>query len=504
MKATSLFGASWLAVLMVVTNTTATAQENDDTAARVQQLETQLGTLNSQIQDLKAQVQSSARAPQDAKPNQSVNVRFGDRIVFEDPRGDWSVFLSGRVQLDYRQFNAEGAIANTFSQRRVRLGAGAQVFKNYAIYVEGDFASGDATGTTQQSSRATVTYLDLGFWDAARIRLGQFKPQIGLEQTLLDLQSDFMERGLQQNILDGNGLNYDRGIMLFGAPRPGLWYAASVTNGTGINLEERQSNTQDVQAQGKDLTLRTVVDLARMLEVDRSILHLGLGYKNGIAANSTASPYSAPGARTEARGITFFNPQPFNATGRDETNIERTLWAFESLLAFGPVKLQGEYWKAEYTGTRNLPVPVTAFSPKIKGGYLAAMWLLTGEDYVENYRDSIPQKSKPKNRLALGPDGGWGAWELGLRYSFFDASGFNSAAAAGTGQIGASATGVTPVVSVSTNKAKAYTAQVKWIHNVFARMMLDYVDTRFDTPVTANGVTLAREKAAMLRYQVDF
>ena len=102
------------------------------------------------------------------------------------------------------------------------------------------------------------------------------------------------------------------------------------------------------------------------------------------------------------------------------------------------------------------------------------------------------------------PGYAWGAWEVGLRYSFFDASDFKTTNPVSTGQLGPGAATTTPVVTTSTNKATAYTAQLKWIQNTYVRTLLDYVRTDFDTPVTANGKTINHEDAIMMRVQVDF
>ena len=479
-----------------------------DSDEKIRKLEEGIETMRRELEEVKAQTQDAkdkAAQVEQRVESQGVQARFNEGVIFEDPRGDWAVRLSGRAQLDYRHYQADDILADDFGMRRIRLGAGVTLYKDYVVYVEGDFASGDATGTTQQQMRATLAYIDINWWKPARIRLGQFKPQIGLEQTLLDLQSDFMERGLQQNILDGNGINYDRGIMVSGAPVPGTWYAVMVSNGTGQNLEEKQANVQEANSDSKDVTVRGVLDFAKILSVDNAIFHIGAGYKWGEQTNSPAFPFAAPVARTEARGITFFNPAAFNATtGRDVSNIDRKISAAEMLMAYGPVKLQGEYWIAEYSGTRYAPGPVMEFSPKINAGYLAAMWLITGESYSDNYRDSIPQKIKPRNRFSWGKDGGWGAWEVGLRYSFFDGSDFKTTNPVSTGQLGAGAAATTPAVTTSTNKATAYTAQLKWIQNTYVRTLLDYVRTDFDTTVVANGKAINHEDAIMMRVQVDF
>lgn len=478
-----------------------------DSDEKIHRLEEGIETMRRELEEVKSQAQDAgdkATQVEQRVDSRGVQARFNEGVTFADPGGDWSVRVSGRAQLDFRHYEQDSVLADDFSMRRIRLGAGVTLYKDYSVYVEGDFASGDATGTTQQQSRATLAYIDVNWWKPARIRLGQFKPQIGLEQTLLDLQSDYMERGLQQNILDGNGINYDRGFMVSGAPLPGTWYAVTVSNGTGQNLEEKQANVQEAGSDSKDVTVRGVLDFAKILSVNDAIFHVGAGYKWGEQTNSTTSPFAAPAARTEARGITFFNPVAFNTAGHNVSNIDRRMSAAELLMAYGPVKLQGEYWTAQYQGTRYAPGPVVDFSPKINAGYLSAMWLITGESYADFYRDSIPQKIKPRNQFGWGPDNGWGAWEAGFRYSFFDASDFKTTNPVSTGQLGAGAAATTPAVTVSTNKATAYSAQLKWIQNTYARTLLDYVRTEFDTPVVANGKSIDHEDAIMMRFQVDF
>ncbi len=232
-----------------------------------------------EVANIRAQAQETREqlnAAQQRLDQQTVNARFSDGVYFEDPRGNWSVRLGGRAQLDYRGFNPDAALADTFSVRRARLGAQVTLFKDFAINLEGEFASGDATGAAAQTSQETLGYLEYQRFPGARMRFGQFKPQFGLEQTLLDLRSDFMERALTRNILDGNFLNYDRGVMVHGAPLPGLYYAVALTNGTGRNREEKRANSQDARADSKVITARLVYDFARLLPVRDSVFHFGV------------------------------------------------------------------------------------------------------------------------------------------------------------------------------------------------------------------------------------
>jgi phosphate-selective porin OprO and OprP len=429
---------------------------------------------------------------------QGIQARFSDGIFFEDPRGNWSLRIGGRVQLDYRKFSPGGAVADTFSLRRVRAGVDATLYKDYRIVVEAEFANGNATSGTAQNVALTNAYFDIAtLGPGARIRLGQFKPAFGYEQTLLDLSSDYMERSFGQSLLQN--LNYDRGVMVYGVPAAGLWYGLTLANGVGINLEERQGNAQETGADRPEFSARLTGNLVQFTGMQDKIVQAGVSYKSGSLANSPANPFSAASVQTEGRGVTFFTPAPFNATGTTADNIGRTLLNYEYLFSWGPVKLQGEWFQAIYDGRVTSVTPTVAFKRKLEADYISVMWLVTGENYSDFFRDSLSGKIKPRNRFVPGADSGWGAWELGLRYSRFNGKDFSNTNPANTGRLSAT----TPVAS-SSNEAQAVTLQVKWIPNLYTRFWMDVVGTNFETPIVVNGKTHSHERAWMMRAQIDF
>jgi len=83
-------------------------------------------------------------------------------------------------------------------------------------------------------------------------------------------------------------------------------------------------------------------------------------------------------------------------------------------------------------------------------------------------------------------NGGRGAWEVGVRFSQFEAD------------------NQYVVSTTSTNKADAFTAGLKWILNEHVRFMLDYVKTDFDTPTMAGTEMVNSEKAVNLRSAIHF
>lgn len=475
------------------------ASGTDQTAA-VKRAQAEAAAAASQIAELRDRVQAAEQ-----RLEQAPQSRLANGLMIEDSRGDWSARFNGRVQGDYRHYDPADALPQTFSVRRARLGLELTAFRKYVFFVEGEFITGNAQGNTTQGTSLTHAYLDLNWVPWARPRIGQFKPPIGLENSAADGLTDFQERSLTQSLLQN--LNYDRGIMLQGAPHKGLYYGASFTNGTGLNLEERNGSAQDVEARDLDLTARVALNLAPLFKWKDTVTHLGLDYKQGTVSNaptqgsSGTAGFVAATGRTEAFGTTFFTPQAFNGVGGVTAagDIDRTLQVAELALAWKRFKLQGESWKATYEGEQQAPNAV-AFSRDIDAHYLSAFWMITGESYADLYGGNATfGRIRPRNNLGWGKDGGAGAWEVGLRYSRFDASDFDNNNLAGTGALGASAP-----TTVSTDQAKAWTLMVKWIVNPYVRLLLNHVDTEFDTPVTTNTVSYDDERAITFRAQFDF
>ncbi len=468
-----------------------------DASQRVEELEEAVKTLTKEIDSLKGQVNDNKEktATVQQKVDTSVpTASLGEGVGFSDPRGNWTLRFNGRIQGDYRTYDPNGISASTFGLRRARIGAALTVLKDYQMYVEGEFINGAATGTTTQTAALTNGWLEAAWFKAARLRIGQFKPQFGFENSMPDVLTDFQERALTQSLLQN--LNYDRGIMVHGAPINGMYYGVTVSNGAGLNLEESQGSTDEARTDGKDLSVRLVQNFAEFLDVPDLVLHFGGSYKNGSVTTRGGTAFTPATVQTEARGITFFNSAALSGT-----DIDRTISELETTVAYGPVKVQGEYWQAQYEGSTAGGV---AYDRKLDAYYISMGWMITGEAYADSYRGGVYGRLRPRNNFSMEEGGGWGAWEFALRYSAFDGGDFTTTNAAGTGVLGPGSATLSPPVTVSTNKADAYTVQLKWLPNAYTRFLVNYVQTNFDTPVTANGETTDNEKAITLRAQFDF
>jgi phosphate-selective porin OprO/OprP len=212
-----------------------------------------------------------------------------------------------------------------------------------------------------------------------------------------------------------------------------------------------------------------------MMGNKEAIMHLGASY--GVDKDLPTSASGDIAIRTNGRGTTFFKSPAF-------TNPDVTRYGLEGIAAFGPYKLAAEYNNASYESSGVADRDIDAY-------YINASWMVTGESYAPVYKNGLMGgRMIPKNDFAAG--NGWGAWELGVRYSNFDAGDFTVASLAGG----------------STNKADSWTAGVKWITDPNTRFLLNYVDTSFDTAVTGYytsvPATYKNEKALNFRAQFDF
>lgn len=449
------------ASLLALAGVARAGEDVEDPQLRIRELERQMQQMAEQLKAVQEQLAKSAApagsAPAAATPasgGSPVEASFKNGLVFRDATGDWSLRLYTRAQLDYRQFSPDAFSADTFSMRRARIGAIATFFEDFTLRIEGEYS--------EASTKLNDGYLDYTHFKPAMLRLGQFKTMYGLERSQGAMDLNFMERAMTESLL---GSVFDRGVMLHGAPLEGVYYNLAYVNGTGQNIDE-----SNARSDSKDWSLRVVGNLAQWAGWKDSVVHVGGFYADG----KQASGMTIPTLRTEGRGVTFFSTTPTTFAG----DVDRTLQGVEMALAHGPVKLQGEWIRAGYDGA--------GFERDLSAWYTSVQWLVSGESYAGMYKNGVFGGIQPHRHFRWGREG-WGALELGVRYTQFDASDFRSLLAVG-----------------ATDGAEAWTLGAKWVLNPNAQLQLNYIRTDFDTPVLLNGRTDSREDAMNMRVQFDF
>ncbi|BCM24397.1 OprO/OprP family phosphate-selective porin [Methyloradius palustris] len=481
-----------------------------DDASDLQALKETIHELDQKIKILERKNELADEKAVEDKKTTPVIKTGSEGFGFQSGDGKNAIYLNGRVQADYHAYGKSDAQnADSFDLRRAYLTIQGKVNGDYDFKVTGDFAQqNNFTPSVTTSSTKTIldeAYFGINWWKEAKFRFGQFNMPFGLENYTSDLFNDFSERAVTEALTPSK----ERGAMVHGVPIEGTYYGLALSTGRGKNADNL-----DTQVDGPEVIGRGIINLAKFAKLDDTVIHLGGSFSHGyisgnqstnnntLTTNSFLVGQGNASSKTEGNGITFFTPTGLGiGAGND---IERTRLGAEAAIAYGPVKLQSEYVTHNYSGVSTTTGFVGPFDKDIDAWYVSANWLVTGESYASSYLpDGTWGRIKPRQNFGLTGTG-IGAIVLGLRYSEYDASDF------ATG-VGAPAKNAAPYASNQPTGSHAWTGAATWILNPNTRLLLNYIDTRFEggSILVKNdqgtGVGLTNgEKALTLRGQFDF
>jgi phosphate-selective porin OprO/OprP len=416
------------------------------------------------------------------KKESAISASFKDGIVFESGDKQHKMSINGRAQLDFRSFSNEVTSnqAETFDIRRAYLSAKGSFYDTY------DFE------LTENSGDLLYAYFNVRWWEQAQFKLGQFKQPFSMEELGSSRFLNFTERSFVTQLVPA----VDRGAQIHGTPFKGVTYALGVFNGVGINRGQNANDTS-IDADGKSVTGRATVNIAELMDQKDAVYHLGAAYSD----TSDNHDVNAFAIRTEGRGSNVFQSTAPGAVGATNKGYDLKRTGLEGAVAYGPVKFQTEWIKAEFEpdGNNRLVAGAPVGQEKdITAWYAAVNWMITGESYADVYKGGLfGGRMKPKNNF--DPKAGkWGAgaWEIGARYSKLDASDFSLGAETADVFNGTNENG-------KFNEADAWTLGLKWIPSPNVRFLANYVTTDMDC-VKGFVCTEDKEKAVNLRAQIDF
>ena len=202
-----------------------------------------------------------------------------------------------------------------------------------------------------------------------------------------------------------------------------------------------------------------------------SILHLGLSYVNYDAEKPVIN-----GANVKNRAGFSVRPDADLAGARliDTGNIDNAdriaTTGLEAFWVGGPVKLQGEYMSTKVSRTTSAP------SFKGTGGYISAVWNLTGETW--GYKAGVPTTPLPNE-----PESGM--WQLGLRYDTMD---LNDGAAT---VVGNTAT----IAGVLGGESSTWSLGANWYLRSNFKLALNYVKVDSSKFLGKTSATYSRNPA---------
>jgi phosphate-selective porin OprO/OprP len=235
--------------------------------------------------------------------------------------------------------------------------------------------------------------LDIPLWDKASFSIGKQKEPISMERIM-----SMVDMPMQERAAVSDALLPSRNVGLVMA---GTLFDDRVTlAGGAFNdwLDKDQPNSFSDNAT-QFVGRATWVPLVSGNE--STLLHLGIGLRH---------------SDTEQGALGKTEPEFNNAPAYVETPFMEAensiVYQAEASLRSGPFWLHGEYVRAE------IDSPLYG-DPSYDGYHLTASWILTGEVRPYNRRvgifDGVPI-SRDVNQ------NGWGAWELGTRFSHVDLS----------------------------------------------------------------------------------
>ncbi len=470
---------SRLLIATAVLSVFGSAPVRADDKAEIEKLKAQIQELDQKLRivDRKQELAAEDLA---AKQKAAPVVSASDKgFSFRSADGQFEYKLRGVIHADYRNFSGEAYpnAVDGFLARRIRPTFEGTVFGKYGFRFTPEFGeSGDGKSTSgleQNRARVVDAYLDINHNPSARVRIGKFKPFVGLERLQGAADIKFIERSYVSN----NTLpNRDLGISVFGdVLDKRLNYAVGVFNGVTDGADN--STAQDLNS-GKEYTAR--VFATPFVGTDSALQGFGFGLAATRGSSvGTSSVSNLPSYKTPGQANNFFAYK--SGTIADGS---RTRWAPQAHFYSGSFGLLTEYAIV----SQDISNSTSKLTVKNDAVQVAASWLLTGED--ASYK-----AVKPYSPFKPGAEGGWGAVELVARYqaASIDKDLFTNTTFGDIGKDNA-------------RRATTLGVGVNWYLNESSKVALNYDRTSFDGGYATGGKSLdgKAENVIIARYQLSF
>jgi len=391
-------------------------------------------------------------------------------LSLSSENGDSTFAVNGRIQLDARSYdNDTGFSSNNNTQgldvRRAYLGVNGKMAKYYDYRVVANFADDDKVATGGQfkkSNQIDEAYFGINYWKQGSFRFGQQKMPFSLEEQTSSRFIDFQERSLLNKMVPAKEI----GVQVHGVFTNGLFYGAAISTGEG------KSNIENTNGEGVDFIGRVGINFAEAMGDKDNVYHLAVA---GSVADNMQSNTQTLAFNSESRG--YDNKGTAIRYQRDRLGVEGSV-------ALGPFKLQSEWIENSFEVPSSYSGVATT-KADMDGYYVSANYMLTGEKYASAYKAGKYDRITPLKDF--NPEGdGWGAWEVGARFTSAD---------------GKDLARLTTGAEMATYyAADSTTLGLKWIPTAYTRILLNYVDTKWENITNAKF----NEKALTLRTQLDF
>jgi phosphate-selective porin OprO/OprP len=433
-----------------------------------QAMQKQIDELNQQVKTLEQKEQTAPAPPaQKAEAPAQPGVRQG--IAVTSPGGELQLRLRALLQVDYRDYldqQSPNTAVNTWLIRRARPILEGTAYEKFDFRIMPDWGSSGNPSSSNGAPQLYDAYIDANLFPEFKIRVGKFKPPLGLERLQSPADLLFAERAFPSDLVPTR----DIGLQFFGDVfNRTVSYAVGAFNGTVDNTVPTTGDSNN----GKDIDLRIFAQPWKNTDL-KALRGLGLGiaYSNGNQSGTTTTSnlptYVTPGQEN------FFT----YATGAF-ANGERVTWAPQLYYSVGPFGVLGEYTNTAQFVTRS----TNTQNVSNNAWQIALSWVLTGEN--ASLRGVIPAHNFNLKQ------GHWGDLQLVARVSQLKVD--------SDAYVGTAATRLADP-STQASKATDYGFGIGWDLSREVRIMLDYDQTTFKGGA-ANGGNRPDEKVIITRFQ---
>jgi len=296
------------------------------------------------------------------------------------------------------------------------------------------------------------------------ITLGYMKESFSLEELTGLRKFTFMERALPTEVFAPRrnfGISHQTTLL-----NQQMTWALGVFLNTGSFSDVGDSADQISEANGWDLTTR-VTGLPWYEDNGKELLHLGLSYTHQSRGIEDAGAQLRTRPETHLTNVRLVDTNEFLTKGMDRINTELAIVS-------GPLSLQGEYFHLFADSDE-------AGDPNFWGFYLYGSYFITGEHRNYDRSKGVFARTKP-NRDFHFFEGGWGALEVALRFSYIDLNGG----------------------SIRGGREHDLTAGLNWYLNEKTRFMFNYTRAKAKDREVPPPVEAGTADILQVRFQIIF
>lgn len=392
----------------------------------------------------------------------------------------------GRVHIDTASFLQDadnratvGPALSGIDFRRARFGFEGEGFDTFFYRFDVDFASLDsgANNSVSPNKRPVVVdaYIDtMNLPLMGNFRVGRFREPFGLER--LDSTHDlpFLERALSTNALVPFR---NVGLMGFDCND-----SETCTWSYGMFAENSNAYAESTPVMGGiAFTGRTTwLPYYDELANGRYLFHVGASYSYRLAANHLSRFGTPPEVSIKQDTVSTLLQTPRFVNTPVISMLDYHVAGVEAVTTMGSLSIQAEY---HLVSGNQIDNPNLFFH----GGYLEAMYFLTGENRSYNRKLGIHQAVELHNNFFRvktdeGIQTGWGAWEATARVSTLDLNSQN----------------------INGGRLTDLTLGMNWYFAPRSRVMFNYIHAFLDAKGLNTSTTSSNADIFAVRYQWAF